>query len=37
MSKELQHLIAMIIYMGAVVSIGLYFSKRANKDSKTYF
>ncbi len=37
MSEKLQHLIAMIIYMGAVVSIGLYYSKRANKDAKTYF
>ena len=37
MSSELQHLIAMIIYMGAVVAIGLYFSKRANKNAENYF
>ena len=37
MSAEMQHLLAMIIYMGAVVAIGLYFSKRANKDANTYF
>lgn len=37
MSVEMQHLLAMIIYMGAVVVIGLYFSKRANKNSETYF
>lgn len=37
MSVELQHLIAMIIYMGAVIAIGLYFSKRANKSAESYF
>ncbi len=37
MSAEMQHLLAMIIYMGAVIAIGLYFSKRANKDANTYF
>lgn len=37
MSAEVQHLLAMIIYMGAVIAIGLYFSKRANKNAETYF
>ena len=37
MSAELQHLIAMIIYMGAVIAIGLFFSKRANKNAENYF
>ena len=37
MSSEMQHLLAMVLYMGAVVAIGLYFSKRANKNSQTYF
>ena len=37
MSAEMQHLFAMIIYMGAVIAIGLYFSKRANKNAETYF
>lgn len=36
-SETLQHLIAMIVYMLAVLSIGVYFAKRANKDSSTYF
>ena len=37
MSEELQHLIAMVIYMGAVIAIGLFFSKRANKNAENYF
>ena len=37
MTPEMQHLLAMVLYMGAVVAIGLYFSKRANKSSKDYF
>jgi len=37
MSSEMQHLLAMVLYMGAVIAIGLYFSKRANKNSQTYF
>ena len=37
MSEELQHLIAMITYMGAVIAIGLFFSKRANKNAENYF
>ena len=37
MTSEMQHLISMIIYMGAVIGIGLYFAKRANKNSETYF
>ena len=37
MTEQMQHLLAMIVYMGAVIGIGLYFSKRANKNSKEYF
>ena len=34
---NLQHLVAMIVYMAAVIGIGLYFSKRANKNAEAYF
>ncbi len=38
MSKEtLQILIAMVIYMAAVIGIGLLYAKRANKNSEAYF
>ena len=33
----MQHLIAMVIYMAAVVGIGIYFSKRANHSAENYF
>lgn len=33
----MQHLIAMIVYMTAVVGIGVYFAKRANKNAEAYF
>ncbi len=36
-SENLQHLIAMIIYMLAVIGIGVYFAKRANKNAESYF
>ncbi len=36
-SNNFQHLIAMIVYMAAVIGIGLYFRKRANKDAASYF
>ncbi len=35
--KTLQILIAMIVYMAAVVAIGLVFAKKANKSSENYF
>ena len=35
--NTLQILIAMIIYMAAVVGIGLVYAKRANKNSEAYF
>ena len=35
--ENLQHLIAMIVYMAAVVGIGIYFAKRANKNADAYF
>ena len=35
--NTLQILIAMIIYMAAVIAIGVYFSKKANKNSENYF
>ena len=34
---NLQHLLAMILYMAAVVGIGIYFAGRANKDTESYF
>ncbi len=36
-SANLQHLIAMVVYMLAVVVIGLYFAKRSNKNAESYF
>ena len=36
-SANLQHLIAMIVYMLAVVGIGVYFAKRANRNASAYF
>ncbi len=36
-SANIQYLVAMVIYMLAVVVIGIYFSKRANKNAETYF
>ena len=37
MSNAMQILIAMVIYMAAVIAIGIYFSKRANASSEHYF
>ena len=37
MENSIQILIAMVIYMAAVVGIGIYFSKRANASSEHYF
>ena len=36
-SEQIQILIAMVIYMGIVVFIGIFFAKRANKSSEDYF
>ena len=36
-SKTIQILIAMVIYMAIVIVIGLWFAKRANKNSENYF
>ncbi|MBO7149387.1 MAG: sodium/proline symporter PutP [Clostridia bacterium] len=36
-SQQIQILIAMIVYMLAVVGIGLYFAKRARQNSGNYF
>jgi len=36
-SKTIQILIAMIVYMAAVIAIGLTYAKRANKNSEEYF
>lgn len=36
-SKTIQILIAMVIYMTAVIVIGLVYAKRANKNSEEYF
>lgn len=37
MSSTLQILISMIVYMSSVILIGVWFAKRANKNSKEYF
>lgn len=34
---NIQHLVAMILYMLAVVAIGIFFSKKANKNAESYF
>ena len=36
-SEQIQILIAMCVYMAAVVLIGVYYSKRANRSSEDYF
>ncbi len=36
-SQQIQFLIAMIVYMGLVIFIGIYYSKKANKSSEEYF
>ncbi len=36
-SRTLQILIAMVIYMAAVIGIGVVYAKRANKNSEEYF
>lgn len=36
-TANLQHLYAMCIYMVAVIGIGLYFARRANKDAEAFF
>ena len=35
--EQIQILIAMVIYMAAVVGIGIFYAKRANKSSEQYF
>ncbi len=37
MDSKLQILIAMVIYMTAVIAIGILFAKKANKSSENYF
>ncbi len=34
---NLQHLVAMVLYMLAVIAIGVFFSKKANKNTESYF
>ncbi|MBQ8331401.1 MAG: sodium/proline symporter PutP [Clostridia bacterium] len=36
-SETIQILIAMILYMAVVIGIGIWFAKRANKNSENYF
>ena len=36
-SKTIQILVAMVIYMAAVIAIGVVYAKRANKSSEDYF
>ena len=35
--NQIQMLIAMLVYMAAVIGIGVYYYKRANKSSENYF
>lgn len=35
--ENIQHLLAMAVYMLAVVGIGVYFAKRANRNAEAYF
>ena len=37
MSNTLQMLLAMVLYMGAVIVIGIVFAKKANQNSENYF
>lgn len=34
--EQLQMLIAMLVYMGLVILIGLYYAKRANESSENF-
>lgn len=34
MSEQIQHLLAMIVYILAVIGIGVHFARRANKSSE---
>ncbi len=36
-NTNIQHLCAMVIYMLAVIAIGVYYSKKANKNANSYF
>ena len=36
-SANVQHLVAMVVYMLIVVGIGVFFAKRANKNAENYF
>ena len=36
-SEQIQILVAMIVYMLAVLGIGFFYAKRANKSSEEYF
>ena len=36
-AKQVQYLIAMVVYMAIVIAIGVLFAKRANKNSDNYF
>ncbi len=36
-NTDIQHLIAMIVYMAAVVGIGIFFARRSNKNAENYF
>ena len=36
-SSSMQHLLAMVLYMAAVILIGFLFSRRANRDAESFF
>lgn len=35
--ENIQHLASIVVYMAAVIGIGVYFARRANKNSEAYF
>jgi len=35
--ESMQHLIAIVVYMAVVITIGIVFAKRANKNTEAYF
>ena len=37
LADNIQHLIAIVAYMAVVITIGIVFAKRANKDTEAYF
>ena len=36
-AEQIQVLCAMVLYMAAVIGIGIFFAKRANQNTENYF